>query len=184
LEQCKHLVTCSVGFDAIDLDVAGRQGIMVQNFPEMCTDEVADHTLALILSSIRKIPQCHARLRGGLWDRELLPPMPRLRGLTLGLLGFGRIAREVADRARGFGMQIISHDPWIDPAVAEQADAQLVDLDTLCRESDVLSVHVPLLPTTRHILSAAQFAQMKPSAILVNTARGPIVDEAALIEAL
>ncbi len=184
LERCQVLMSCSVGIDWIDVDAATRHRVNIVHIPDMCTDEVADHTLALLLACVRKIPALSARVQSGIWDRSLLAPMPRLRGRTLGLLGFGRIARQVADRARGFGLAIITFDPVVDAATAAAAGARLVDLETLLRESDVLSVHTPLMASTRGLIGAEAFRLMKPSSYLINTSRGPVVDEAALIEAL
>jgi len=148
--------------------------------PTICTDEVADHTLALILASIRKIPALTERVHAGRWDRSLLEPMPRLKGLTLGLVGLGRIGRAVALRAASFGFTVIGHDPYA-PVVPGIASA---DLAVLCETSDVISLHVPLVTATEGIIGERELATMKPTAILVNTSRGRLVDQGALVEAL
>jgi D-3-phosphoglycerate dehydrogenase len=182
--RCRLLVSCGVGLDRIDLAAASARRIMVCNMPDLCTDEVADHAMALLLACVRKVPRLHQRVTGGRWDRALLEPMPRLRGKTLGLLGFGRIGRAVAERARGFGLRLLAYDAYVAPAAAAAAGAALVDLPTLLAESDVVSCHLPLTPETAGLLDEAAFRRMKPSAYFVNTSRGRVVDEAALTRAL
>jgi D-3-phosphoglycerate dehydrogenase len=180
LARCRVLVSCSVGLDGIDVPAAARQGIPIVNMPTICTDEVADHTLSLILAVLRKLPALTERVRSGRWDRVLLEPMPRLRGLTLGLIGLGRIGRAVALRAAPFGFTTIGYDPYA-PAVPSVAS---VDLPTLCQTSDVISLHVPLLAETEGIIGERELGMMKPTAVLVNTSRGRLVDQGALVKAL
>jgi D-3-phosphoglycerate dehydrogenase len=182
--RCRLLVACGVGMDRIDLAAASARRIMVCNMPDLCTDEVADHAMALLLACVRKVARLHGRVAGGRWDRALLEPMPRLRGKTLGLLGFGRIGRAVAERARGFGLRALAYDAYVSPAAAQSAGATLVDLPTLLAESDIVSCHLPLTAETAGVLDEAAFRRMKPSAYFVNTSRGRVVDEAALIRAL
>ena len=184
LESCEILVSCSVGLDRLDLEAATEHGIVVCNLPEFCTDEVADHTLALLLACVRKISRLDRRIRSGTWDRAILEPMPRLRGRTLGLIGFGRIARAVAERASSFGMTTVACDPYVDPVVAHEAGVELLDLIEVCRRADVVSCHLPLLPSTRQLIGEEHFRAMKPSAYFINTSRGGVVDESALIRAL
>jgi D-3-phosphoglycerate dehydrogenase len=184
LESCEILVACSVGLDWLDVESATECGIAVCNLPEFCTDEVADHTIALLLACVRKISRLDRRVRSGTWDRAILEPMPRLRGKTLGLVGLGRIARAVAERTSSFGMTSVAYDPYVDAAAAKQAGVELLDLTELCGRADVVSCHVPLLASTSRLIGEAQFRAMKPSAYFVNTSRGGVVDEAALVRAL
>jgi D-3-phosphoglycerate dehydrogenase len=180
LDNCRVLVSCTVGLDSVDTAACDRRKIQVVNMPAICTDEVADHTLALILASLRKIPRLTEHVHDGRWNRSLLEPMPRLRGLTLGLVGLGRIGRAVASRAAPFGFVVIGHDPY----VAATSEVPVVELSELCARSDVISLHVPLLPSTEGILGEGEFALMKPTALIVNTSRGGLVDGVALARAL
>jgi D-3-phosphoglycerate dehydrogenase len=184
LRHCKLFVSCSVGLDDVDVRSATRHGIMVCNMPDLCTSEVADHTLALMLACVRKIPALNGRIHDGIWDRDLLEPMPRLEGKTVGLVGYGRIGRAVADRARAFGMKVAAHDPLVDPTSTSHASVAFVELEALCSASDIVSCHVPLLPETYHLIDEQEFRSMKTSAYFVNTCRGGIVNEPALIAAL
>jgi D-3-phosphoglycerate dehydrogenase len=184
LERCRLFVSPGVGLDAVDLEAAAGLGIAVVNQPESCTDEVADHTFALILSCVRKVPWLSARVKGGTWDRTLFEPMMRLRGRTLGLVAFGRIGRAVARRASGFGLRTIAYDPYVDPAHAEALGVELVSLDRVFTESDIVSCVAPLTSETRGMLGERQFGQMRTGAIFTNTSRGAIVDENDLLWAL
>lgn len=184
LERCQLFISPGVGLDAVDLDAAAAAGIAVCNQPECCTDEVADHTLALILACARKVPWLSARVKGGTWDRALLEPMPRLRGRTLGLVALGRIGRAVARRAAAFGLRVIAYDPYVDPALAASVDAELVSLDRVFAESDIVSCVAPSTPETRGMLDEHQFGLLKHGAIFTNTSRGTVVDEGALLWAI
>jgi D-3-phosphoglycerate dehydrogenase len=175
------LVSCSVGLDRIDLDAASARRVMVCNMPDLCTDEVADHAMALLLACNRKIVALADRVRGGTWDRALLEPMPRLRGATVGLLGYGRIGRAVAERCRAFGMRVAAYDPYLP---AETPGVELLGLDALLGAADLVSCHLPHNASTHHLLGEAQFRAMKRTAYFVNTSRGKVVDEAALARAL
>jgi D-3-phosphoglycerate dehydrogenase / 2-oxoglutarate reductase len=184
LSKCKQLISCTVGLDHIDVEAARAMGIEVVNMPDLCTDEVADHTLGLILACTRKIAMLNDAVHGGTWDRTLLEPMPRLRGKVLGLFGFGRIGKAVAVRARAFGMDLIASDPFIEFVPDATLGVRLVEFSELCRAADVISIHAPLTPASRHAFDAEHIAMMKSTAYIVNTSRGAIVDEDALIEAL
>ena len=184
LERCRLFVSPGVGLDAIDLEAAARLGIAVVNQPESCTDEVADHTLALMLACVRKVPWLNARVKGGTWDRTLFEPMPRLRGRTLGLVAFGRIGRAVARRATSFGMRTIAYDPYVDPALAEALGVELVTLDRVFAESDIVSNVAPLTSETRGMLGERQFGLLKQGAIFTSTSRGAVVDETDLLWAI
>jgi D-3-phosphoglycerate dehydrogenase len=184
LSRCRLLVSGSVGLDRVDVAAATAHGIMVCNMPDLCTDEVADHAMALLLACVRKVVRLHRRLTDGTWDRVLLEPMPRLRGKRLGLIGFGRIGQATAERARGFGLIVQAHDPVVAPAVAAAAGVSLLPLDDLLSTSDFVSIHVPLMATTTGLIGAAELARLQPHAMLINTSRGRIIDEPALIAAL
>ena len=186
--KLRAVISRSIGVNHIDLEAATRHGVMIGNVPDLCTEEVADHTLMLLLACYRRLSYAVAQLREGQpnrWEILRAPrPWPRLRGLTAGLLGFGNIARAVAVRCQAFGLRVIAHDPYVDPQMADRAGVELVSLDDLLRDADYLSVHVPLNPATRHLVDAAALAKMKRTAFLINTARGAVVDEAALVQAL
>src|SRR2546423_8111811 len=161
LERCRLFVNPGVGLDAIDLQAAARLGIAVVNQPEVCTDEVADHTFALILACVRKVPWLSARVKDGTWDRTLFEPMPRLRGRTHGLVALGRIGRAVARRATAFGMRVIAYDPYVDPALADALGVEVVGLDRVFAESDIVSCVAPLTAETRGMLGERQFGALK-----------------------
>ena len=189
LERCKVLVRASIGMDPVDVEAATEKGIILCNLPDTFHKEVADHTMALLLACARWIVPLVNSVRQGGWTqrggaRPGIGAFPRLQGRTLGLLGFGNIAREVAKRALGFDLQVIAHDPYVDPAVFERYQVKPVAFAALLQDSDFLSLHVPLLPETHHIIGDAELSLMKPTAIIVNTCRGPVIDEAALIRAL
>jgi D-3-phosphoglycerate dehydrogenase / 2-oxoglutarate reductase len=181
LDQAKLILSCTVGLDAIDIERARERRIKVCYMPSLCTDEVAEHTWALILAAVRKVPALSARVRAGLWDRTLLEPMPRLSGKTLGLIGFGRIARAVGTRGCAFGMRVLAYDPWLSSG---EGIAELVSLQRVYEEADVISCHVPMTADNAGLIDALAFDQMKPTAYFVNTARGGVVDQTALMHAL
>jgi D-3-phosphoglycerate dehydrogenase len=184
MERCRAIVQPSTGYDLIDVDAATERGILVINLPFQCVDEVANHALALILALNRKLDVAQARVRAGDWNPRALLPIGPITGETLGLLGFGNIARATGERARALKMNVLAYDPYVDPSIARSMGVDLVALDELLHRSDYVSCHLPLNPRTHHLISEAQFRQMKPSAIFVNTARGGVVDEAALVRAL
>jgi len=177
----KGIVRYGIGVDNIDGRAAARRGIYVANVPDYGTEDVADHTVTLLLAVARRVVTRDALVRGGGWFSGTSEPMHRLAGKTLGLVGYGRIARAVERRMRGFGIaRVLVHDPY----AALPPGIQAVPMDELCREADYISLHAPLTPQTRHILDAGRLRLMKPSAIVVNTSRGGLVDEAALAAAL
>ena len=181
----KVISRCGVGYDSIDLAAATECGVVVTITPGAMTDAVADYTLGLLLAVSRKIPQGDALMRSGGWGEY---PGVLVTGKTLGLVGFGAIGRGTAKRAAGFGMRILAYDPaWSAPANGESAslpDVEFVGLDELLAESDFVSLHAPATPETKGMFDSARFAQMKRSAFFINTARGSLVDESALIAAL
>ena len=172
----------AVGFDNVDLAAATSSNVLVCNTPKVLDGAVADLTLGLILAVVRNMVACDAFVRSGAWARGAAPLTHDIRGKTLGLLGMGRIGRLVAKTAQAFDMRVIYHNRNRD-ADAE-GWAQYTDRDALFAESDVVSIHIPLNAETRHSVGAREFALMKPTAYLINTARGPVIDEAALISAL
>jgi len=173
-----------IGVDTVDVEAATARGIAVFSAPGFCAAEVADHTLMMALALARKAPVLDSAIRRGVYERSMSSPMPAISEMTLGLVAFGEIAREVAVRAKAFGFTLIASDPFVAPAIAERYGVALVGLEELLRRSDIVSVHAPLNKATFHLLGAREFSLMKPSAYLVNTARGAVVDQAALIAAL
>lgn len=180
--QVKVISSMSVGVDHVDLAEATRRGIPIGNTPGVLTDATADQAFALLLAAARRITEAERFLRAGkwvTWSPSLLLGADMV-GSTLGIVGFGRIGQAVAKRAQGFDMRVIYHDPTAEPAYG----AEHVDLDTLLRESDFVSIHVPLTKDTRHLVNADFLSKMKSNAVLVNTARGGVLDQAALYNAL
>ena len=183
----KVISACSVGVDNIDLKAATEHGIPVGNTPGVLTDATADLTFALLLAAARRVVEADRSVKKGEWKTWGPSIMlgADLKGATLGIIGFGRIGKGMAKRARGFDMRLLYHDPLNrDDSYAAELGAQAVDLDTLLREADFISVHSPLNQDTYHLIDAQAFARMKPSAILINTARGGVVDPRALYHAL
>jgi D-3-phosphoglycerate dehydrogenase len=171
------------GVDNIDVDAATRRGVVVMNTPGGNAVAACEHTFALILALFRNIGPAGRELAGGVWNRKKHMGH-QLLGKTLGLVGFGRIGREVARRARAFGMDVAVFDPFVTESLAREFDCRLASLDALLAEADVVSLHLPLNEQTRHLIDAAALARMRPEAVLVNCARGGLVDEEALLEAL
>jgi len=184
LTKCRVISRFGIGVDNVDIPEATARGIVVTKVPDYCIDEVSDHTMALLLSVVRKIPFISAQVHGGVWKMPNVVPIHRLRGSVLGLVGFGRIPQLVAPKAMAFGMTVIAFDPYVPAEVFARAGVGSVDCATLLQTSDYVSIHSPLVPETRHLFNAGAFRQMKKTAYLVNTARGPIIDEAALAAAL
>lgn len=182
--RCKIVIRYGIGFDNIDVNAATEAGIIVGHVPSYCVDEVSAHTVALLLACVRKVVALHKKIENGGWDDNPTERMGRMTGRTLGLVGLGKLGRAVARKMSGWGLRLLAADPWVDPARASELGVQLVSLETLCKESDYVSLHVPLLPETRHLMSRPQFEWMKPGTVLINTARGPVVDTAALLWAL
>jgi len=183
--RCRVIVTYGVGHDHIDLQEAERRRVIVAHVPDYCTEEVADHTLALLLAVARGIRRGDALVRDGGWGVEAIGPLHRLRGRVLGLVGFGRIARAVAERARAFGLAVVSYDPAFPRASKVDGPVTLLDsLRALLLASDIVSLHLPLSAGTRSIIDRQALRQMKKGAILINTSRGALVDLLALLEAL
>ncbi|MFC4768053.1 C-terminal binding protein [Effusibacillus consociatus] len=184
LKKCKVITRYGVGVNTVDLNVATEKGICVANVPDYCMDEVADHALALLLDLTRKVTLANRYVKNGKWDFKVTQPIYRLRGRTLGLAGFGRIPQSLAEKVKPLGLEVIAFDPYVPEAVARDKGVTLVSLDELCQKADILSVHAPLTPSTQGLLGKKQFELMKKDAFVINTSRGPVIDEGALVEAL
>lgn len=184
LDKCKIIARTGIGVDNVDLDAATKKGIMVTNVPSYCEDEVSDHALALILSFCRKICYYSNRVRKGDWDWKGGKPLYRLKNQTLGIVALGKIARLVAKKAAGFGFNIVFYDPYVKEEEIDELHIEKVEFKQLLEISDIISVHTPLTDETRHLFGEAEFQQMKGSAYLINTSRGPIIEEEALYKAL
>jgi D-3-phosphoglycerate dehydrogenase len=181
LTRCRVIARYGVGVDTIDLEAASARGIVVANVPDYGTDEVSSHAAALILALHRRIARYDRAVRSGVWDFRPGAPIARLRGLTLGVVGFGRIGRMVAEKLRPFGLRCLATDPyvrafpdWVEP----------LPLDPLLEQADIVTLHCPLTAETRHLIGEPRLRRMKPTGVLVNTARGGVVDTAALVRAL
>ncbi|MBN1402616.1 MAG: hydroxyacid dehydrogenase [Anaerolineae bacterium] len=172
-----------VGCDNIDVAACNEHGVIISTSGDANSEAVSEHTMALLLSAARMLPFADRSIRAGIWDRGSVRSV-ELRGKTLGLVGLGRIGSRVAHHAQGFDMRVLAYDPYATPEMARAAHAELTDLESVLRQADFVSLHAPLTPETRHLIGAAELALMKPDAILVNTSRGGLVDEAALCEAL
>lgn len=187
LPRLKGIVRLGIGVDTLDLQAATDLGIVVANVLDFCQDEVSEHALGLLFAVARKIVLADRMTRRGEWVegvQESMLPMRRLTGQTLGLIGFGRIARSVATRARGLGLKVIASDPYVSPDTAEALGVRLLPFAELLPKADIISLHVPLTHATRHLINSDAFTLMKPGTILINTSRGPVVDEVALERAL
>ncbi len=184
LTGCRIIARYGIGVDNVDVPAATAAGILVTNVPDYCVDEVSDHSLALMLGLARKVTLADRRVRSGEWSVPGLGPIHRLRGLTLGLVGLGKIPRALAPKACALGLRVIAYDPFITPSQVAGIDVGLVDLDTLLAQSDIVSLHAPLTSDTKNLINAENIKKMKPGVLLVNTARGGMVDIDALVEAL
>src|SRR3989440_7151934 len=171
-----------VGVDNIDLNEATKRGVLVMSTPGGSSVSVAEHTFALLLALVRQLPKFDAAMREGRWEKS--SSGAEVRGKTLGLIGLGRIGSEVASRAEAFDMRVLAYDPFISEAAAREMSVELVPLDQLLAESDFVSLHTALSPATQNVISKANIQKMKNGARIINTARGELVDEAALAEAL
>jgi D-3-phosphoglycerate dehydrogenase len=185
LTNCRIIARYGTGVDIVDVDEAARHNILVTNVPnDWCENEVADHAMALLLTLARKIRNYDRATHAGIWRWQSGQPIHRLRGRILGLLSFGAIARSIAARAAGFGMRIFAHDPYMANADVAAHGATPVSFDELIEQADYLMIQAPLTPATRNLIDEAQLRRMKPGAFLINTARGPIVNDRALYRAL
>lgn len=187
-KKCRLVIRSGVGVDMIDIDAATKLGIYVANVPAMyyCLDEISDHVMAMTLALQRKMPFLDKKVKGGAW-REVLPdagPIFTSRGQIFGLVAFGNLARAVARKAQAFGFKVIAYDPFVSPHEAWSLGVELVDFKTLLETSDVISIHTPLTKSTHHMFNEKTIGKMKKNAYLINTARGGVVDQKALYNAL
>ncbi|MFN5934537.1 MAG: C-terminal binding protein [Roseiflexaceae bacterium] len=184
LPNLKMIVRYGVGYDSVDVQAATDHGVMVVNVPDYGVQEVADHTLALLLALVRKVPAVVNDVQAGNWNDNTFHPIIGLTGKRVGLLGFGNIARQVAKRVQAFDMEVMAYDPFVSADVFAQHHAVGADLATVLAQSDIVCVHLPLNADTKHTICAATLAQMKPTAYLSNPARGGVVHSADLAQAL
>lgn len=184
LKNCKAIIRYGIGVDTVDIDAATARGIYVCNVPDYGVDETSNQTIAMILAMARKLPIIHADVRRGGWGLSSGKPMHRFAGSTLGFVGLGRIASAVVKKLKPFDLHMIAYDPYMDPAKAEEMGVELVSFDALLQTSDYVTIHCPSTPANRHMFNDDVFARMKPTAYLINCARGAIVDTDALIRAL
>lgn len=184
LDNCKVLVRYGIGFDSIDVDAATKKGIPVCNIPDYSIPEVATHTIAMLLHFERKIGILDKSIREGKWNPNLAFTSTRLSSINLGLVGFGNIAQQAAEYAKAFGINILAYDPFIPEEYMLEKGVKKVELEELFQESDYVSLHVPLNDGTHHLINKESIAKMKDSAVIINTARGPIIDQDALVHAL
>jgi D-3-phosphoglycerate dehydrogenase / 2-oxoglutarate reductase len=186
LQNCKVITLGSVGVDSVDVKAATARGIPVTNIPDTFIEEVADHAMMLLLAGFRRLVQQDRMVRDGRWSegRPALLKIPRLMGQTLGFISFGRVARAVARRAAPFGLRMMAYDPFIQETLISEHGVLPATLSEVLSQSDFVSMHAPARPEVHHMLGEKHFRQMKPSAIFINTGRGPTVDEEALTRAL
>ena len=189
LTKCKIIALLGIGYDTVDLKAATEYGICVTNVPDYCLDEVSDHTMTLILACARKLYRLIPEIKAGKWTATqegmaLLKPVHRLRGQTLGLAGFGNIPRTMVPKAKAFGFRILAYDPYVPQPTFKVFGVESASLDRLLEESDFVSLHAALTPENEGMIGIEQFKKMKPTACLINTARGGLVDEEALYTAL
>ena len=183
-ERCRIIARYGVGIDTIDLAAATERGIVVTNVPDYCVGEVSDHALALLLALARRLPKLQRATSTGRWQSTDAKPVRRLSGQTLGLVGFGRIAREVARKAQALGLRVVAADPLVDAETMAAAGVERSELDDLLAEAELVSLHAPLTDETRHLIGERTLGLVKPTAYLVNTSRGGLVDTVALRRAL
>lgn len=184
LGRCRAIGRFGIGVDNIDIDAATGAGIQVTYVPDYCVDEVSDHALALLLALARKVTYGNSLVQAGRWEAAAVAPIRRLRGSTLGLLGLGKIPRALVPKAQALGLGVLAHDPFVGDEVAASLNVELVGFDVLLERSDYISIHAPLTPKTQKIFNADAFRKMKSGALLINTSRGPLIDESALAAAL
>ena len=185
LKKCQVISVYGIGVDMVDVQAATEAGIPVINVPSYCIEEVCDHAMALLLAVARKVVFFHQSVvQDAQWKWQLAKPIHRLRGKILGLIGFGKIPRAVAVRAMSFGLRVMTFDPYVTVADCEKAGVVKLELDDLLRQADFVSIHTPLTPETKGLMNTERFRLMKPTAVIINTSRGPVIDEKALVKAL
>ena len=184
LRRCRVIGRYGVGVDNVDLDAATARGIVVANVPDYCLHEVSNHALTFLLACAKQLVPLNNAAKGGSWRKAPLAGIGEIYGQTLGIIGLGNIGQLVARKARAFGMEVLAHDPFVPERVAAAHEVALVPLAELLERSDYVSVHTPLTAETQGMLGEREFRMMKPGACLINTSRGGVLDEAALVEAL
>jgi D-3-phosphoglycerate dehydrogenase / 2-oxoglutarate reductase len=184
LRHCKVIGRFGLGVDNIDVAAAAGLGITVTYVPDYCMQEVSDHAMALVLALARKVTLSNSLVQSGRWEMPAVVPLRRLAGQVLGLIGFGNIPRALVPKAKAFGLNVVVHDPYVADEALVALGVEGLSFDDLLARADFISVHAPLSPATRGLIDAAAFSKMKPGALLVNTARGPLIDEPALLAAL
>ncbi len=184
LKKCKILARTGVAVNNIDVEEATKNNIYLTNVVTPQIDDVANHAITLLLTSIKKIPILNDSVKSGVWDLKVASPIHNIRGRTLGLLGFGNIAKAVAERMKVFGVDVIAYDPYIAQDVFDEHGVKNVGFDEVICESHYISIHLPLNDDTKNLISKKEFDKMKPGVYIINTARGGIIDEEALMEAL
>lgn len=184
MQNCKVIARYGVGVDIVDVAAASQRNILVTNVRDYCTEEVADHAISMWLALARNLFAYNTATHQGIWHWQSGAPVYRLRGQTMGIVSFGRIGQAIAERARAFGVKVVVYDPFIEVSVAHQHQVTLVNKETLLAQSDIFMMQVPMTADTRHFLSEAEFAVMKRNALIINTGRGPTIDNKALYRAL
>lgn len=182
--QCQVIGRTGIGVDNIDVDTATALGIVVTNVPTFCVDEVSDHAMALLLACARKVPLLDRGVRAGKWDRDVGPTMHRMRGQTLGMIGLGKIGEAIPPKAKAFGLEILAYTPRLTPQIAQKHGVECTNLHELLARSDFITIHAPLTPETEGLIGEKELRQMKPTAYVINTSRGDIIDSTALHKAL
>jgi D-3-phosphoglycerate dehydrogenase / 2-oxoglutarate reductase len=182
--KCRIIVRYGIGTDNVDVAAATEANIIVGHVPSYCIDEVSAHAIALLLACARKIVATHKRVEQGSWDVHRDDPIFRLAGKTVGIVGLGNIGRAVARKLGGWNMKLIASDPFVGHERARESGVELVDFETLCRSSDFITLHCPLLPETKHLINAKSLSWMRRGIVIVNTARGSVIDHGALLEAI
>lgn len=184
MKRCRIIARYGIGVDNVDVEAATQNAIIVTNVPDYCIEEVSDHAVALLLALARKLTSSNMRVHSCNWEMSSVVPIRRLRGSVSGLIGFGRIAQQVASKLQAFGMRLVAYDPYVPAEILNRARVQGLSFEDLLTSADYISIHVPLAATTHHLFDSAAFRRMKNTAYIINTARGGIIDEAALIKAL
>jgi D-3-phosphoglycerate dehydrogenase / 2-oxoglutarate reductase len=184
MERCKVIARYGVGVDIVDVEAATARNILVTNVRDYCTDEVADHAIGMLLALVRKLSQYDRAAHAGVWRWQAGQPIHRIRGRAMGVVSFGRIGRAIAERGKAFGLRIIVYDPYVGDEVLAAHGAERVDRDTIIAHSDYLMMQVPMTAETHHFLGEAELRRMKRGAIIINTGRGPTIDNVALARAL
>ncbi len=184
LERCRVIGRFGIGIDNIDIDAATEAGIQVCYVPDYCLDEVSDHALALLLSLARKVTYSNRMVNSGRWEGKAVAPLWRIRGRTLGLVGLGKIPQVLIPKAQALGLKLIAYDPYVSAELAAELGVGLVTFEELLQQSDCISIHAPLTPETDNLFNTEAFEKMKPQSLLINTARGPMVNPQDLADAL